>query len=186
MSSSVFSRRMFFFGLCLAACVPARAEGSRPAVGQMAADFQLEYLSGKKFSLVDSAKTGPVVLIVLRGFPGYQCPVCNKQVGQFLSAADKFKDKRATVLLVYPGPSADLKKHATEFVTGKTLPDNVHLLIDPDYTFTKAYDLRWDAPGETAYPSTFVMNGERKVLFAKTSQTHAGRASVDEVLKALP
>ena len=63
-----------------------------------------------------------MVLLVLRGYPGYQCPVCNQQVGQFLAAADKFKAKGATVLMVYPGPSKELQKHAGKFVSGKTLP----------------------------------------------------------------
>jgi hypothetical protein len=57
--------------------------------------------------------------------------------------------------------------------------------MDPDYKFTNAYRLRWDAPRETAYPSTFVIDRERKVRFAKVSKTHGGRATASEVLKAL-
>ncbi len=166
--------------------VSIAAEAVRPGVGAVAADFELTDLSGTKHSLAESAKKGPVVLIVLRGFPGYQCPVCNKQVGQYLAAAEKFKAKGATVLMVYPGPSKELKEHAAEFVSGKTLPEGFHLLIDPDYAFTNAYALRWDAPNETAYPSTFVIGKDRKVLFSKISMTHGGRAAAEDVLKALP
>ncbi|HVJ84672.1 MAG TPA: peroxiredoxin family protein [Caulifigura sp.] len=166
--------------------VAVAAEGTRPEVGKAAADFELADLQGTKHTLATTAKKGPVVLMVLRGFPGYQCPVCNKQVGQYLAAADKFKAKGATVLMVYPGPSKGLKEHAAEFVTGKTLPEGFHLLIDPDYTFIDKYDLRWDAPGETAYPSTFVIDKDRKVVFAKISKTHGDRAAAEDVLKALP
>ena len=56
----------------------------------------------------------------------------------------------------------------------------------PDYSFTNAYHLRWDAPNETAYPSTFVIDQDHKIVFAKTSQTHKGRTTADEVLKAVP
>lgn len=166
--------------------VSMAAESVRPAVGAKAPDFELADLSNTKVKLTEALKNGPVVLMVLRGYPGYQCPICNKQVGQFIAAADQFKAKGATVLMVYPGPSAELKKHAAEFVTGKSLPGSYRLLIDPDYTFTNAYDLRWNALNETAYPSTFVIGKDQTVLFAKTSTSHGGRASVDEVLKALP
>jgi peroxiredoxin len=174
---------------CCAATIAIAAVAfgaERPEVGKMVADFELNDLQGTKHSLAESAKKGPVVLMVLRGFPGYQCPVCNKQVGQYLAAADKFKAKGATVLMVYPGPSKGLQEHAAQFVSGKTLPAGFHMLIDPDYTFVNAYDLRWDAPNETAYPSTFVVGKDRKVLFSKISRSHGDRADAADVLKALP
>ena len=163
----------------------ARDNAGRPAVGDEAADFELKTLQDDKVQLSKLVADGPVVLVVLRGFPGYQCPVCNSQVGQFLSKAKQFDAARARIVLVYPGPADGLKMHADEFVRGKTLPDNVSLLLDPDYEFTKAYHLRWEANNETAYPSTFVIDRERKLQFAKISTTHGGRASADEVLKSL-
>ena len=162
------------------------ADPARPQVGMEAHDFELSDLGGTKHQLATAVKDGPVVLIVLRGYPGYQCPVCTKQVGQFLAAADKFQAKGARVLLVYPGPSKELPKHAADFVSGKTIPAGFHLLLDPDFTFTNAYGLRWEAPNETAYPSTFVIGKDRKVTFAKISKGHGDRSSVEEVLKALP
>lgn len=156
------------------------------AVGDIASDFTLNAADGEKTQLSRLQKKGPVVLIVLRGFPGYQCPVCNAQVGQFLASAKKLQALNANVVLVYPGPAAGLKQHAQEFIRGKTLPENVYLLLDPDFDFTNAYHLRWDAKNETAYPSTFVIDGDGKIHFAKVSTTHGGRASVEEVLKAIP
>ncbi len=158
---------------------------SRPTVGEEAADFELKTLDAETVKLSKLVADGPVVLIVLRGFPGYQCPVCNSQVGQFLSKAEQFDALKTRVVMVYPGPADGLKKHADEFVRGKTLPNNFSLALDPDYEFAKAYHLRWDAKNETAYPSTFVVDRERKVTFAKISISHGGRASADEVLKAL-
>ncbi len=162
------------------------AEGARPSVGSKAAAFELADVSGTKHTLQGALDQGPVVLMVLRGFPGYQCPVCNRQVGQYLAAAEKFRAKNATVLMVYPGPSQELEKRASEFISGKTLPAGFHLLIDPDYTFTNAYGLRWDAPRETAYPATFVIGKDGKVVYANISMSHGGRAAADEVLKAVP
>ena len=45
----------------------------------------------------------PVVLVVLRDFPGHQCPLCNRQVAEFTSHASEFVG--ASVLMVYPGPA---------------------------------------------------------------------------------
>jgi peroxiredoxin len=125
------------------------------------------------------------VLIVLRGYPGYQCPVCNIQVGQFVANAKKFQSAKTNIVLVYPGPADGLKEHAAEFIRGKTLPENVYLTLDPDFDFTISYGLRWNAKNETAYPSTFVVDKAGKVKFARISMTHGDRASADEVLKAL-
>lgn len=157
-------------------------ETKPPQVGDTAADFTLDELDGQSVTLSKQTAKGPVVLVVLRGWPGYQCPICTRQVGQFLGNAKKFRDLGATVLFVYPGPAEGLGGYAKEFVARKTLPDGFHLLVDPDFKFTKAYNLRWDAPRETAYPSTFVIGNDGKIAFAETSKTHGGRTAASDVL----
>ncbi len=157
-----------------------------PATGEKARDFTLRSLERQDISLKSLTNKGPVVLLVLRGYPGYQCPICSRQVGDFLKHSEGFAAKKATVVLIYPGPSDKLQEHAEEFVVGKTVPKGFQLLIDPDYTFTNAYGLRWDAPHETAYPSTFVISKDNEVLFSRVSKTHGGRTSAEEVIKALP
>lgn len=156
-----------------------------PAVGEQAPDFALMDLSGAEFKLSSVTGKSPVVLVVLRGYPGYQCPVCSKQVGKLMEAADRFHEANAHVVLVYPGPSAELQARAKEFLGDRKLPQDFHLLIDPDYSFTNKWNLRWDAPKETAYPSTFVIGTDGKIQFAKISRTHGGRANADEVLQVL-
>jgi peroxiredoxin Q/BCP len=169
----------------LIAPVFAAAAESPPKVGDTAPDFELSSFAGDKVRLSTLAANGPVVLVVLRGFPGYQCPICNQQVGQFLEQADRFKAAGAQLVFVYPGPSNGLALRAKEFLRDRNLPEHVRLLIDPDYKLTNAYHLRWEAPKETAYPSTFVIQTDRKITFAKISQTHGGRTKPDEVLQAL-
>lgn len=156
-----------------------------PQVGDTAPDFELKSVTGEPVKLSAVASRGPVVLIVLRGFPGYQCPVCNQQVSQYLAAADQLKAAGAQVLLVYPGPSDGLARKAQEFITNKTIPSHFQLLLDPDYSFTKRYNLRWDAAGETAYPSTFVIQKDLLIAYQKVSQEHGGRSKPADVLKVL-
>lgn len=150
-----------------------------PSIGERAPDFTLKNLDGKSVKLSDKTARGQVVLIVLRGYPGYQCPLCNRQVKEFASRAAEFEGKN--VILVYPGPA----DKASEFVMDKKLPANIELLIDPDYAFTNQYNLRWDAPQETAYPSTFLVDSKGMIFFSKISKTHGGRTTVTEVLAEL-
>ncbi len=157
-----------------------------PQVGDTAPDFELNELKGTAVTLSKLAASGPVVLVQLRGFPGYQCPLCTAQVGQFIERADKFKAAKTSVVFVYPGPAEGLKDRADEFVRGKDFPSNFYLLLDPDYTVVNQLGLRWDAPGETAYPATFVLDQDLIVLLSKVSRSHGDRTKADDVLAALP
>ena len=154
-----------------------------PSVGEKAPDFTLKNLDGKAVKLSDKTAKGQVVLIVLRGFPGYQCPLCNRQVKEFVSKAADFAGK--SVVMVYPGPGEHLNEKAAEFVMDKNLPAGFELVLDPDYKFTSQYGLRWDAPQETAFPSTFLIDSKGMVFFSKISKTHGGRTTTTEILEEL-
>jgi peroxiredoxin len=157
-----------------------------PAVGAEAPDFTLSSPTGAAIQMSKQQDGNDLVLVVLRGFPGYQCPYCQKQVRDFVAHAADFAAKKATVLLVYPGPPADLDQHAREFLaTQSELPSNIVLVTDPNYTMTNLYGLRWDAPHETAYPSTFILDKKRTVLFEKISHSHGDRLSAQDALDHL-
>ena len=163
------------------------AQGQTPAVGQIAPDFTLQTTKGQAVNLSTQTGKGTTVLIFLRGYPGYQCPFYQKQAHDFITHAADFAAKKANVLLVYPGPPADLDQHAREFLAKQAaLPSNVVLVTDPDYKATNLYSLRWDAPNETAYPTTFILDRSRKVLFQKISRSHADRTTASEILGSLP
>ncbi len=163
----------------------AAEEPSAPKVGQKAKDFTLESLGGGTATLGELKEQGPVVLVVLRGYPGYQCPICSRQVVDLVAHASDFEKAGSQVVLVYPGPPEKLKARAEEFVGGTVLPENFTMVLDPDYDFTNTYGLRWDAPRETAYPSAFVIDRDGTIQFAKISKSHGGRAGAEEILKAL-
>lgn len=159
-----------------------------PVEGQIVDDFSLPNLNGESVKLSEQLRRGPVVWVMLRGFPGYQCPICSRQVGQLVSVADELKAAGASVVMVYPGPTAletSLEKRASEFVGQTQLPDHFHFLVDQDYHVTDLYGLRWDAPRETAYPTTLVLNSDGKVVFSQVSKTHGGRSKVQDILNAL-
>jgi len=156
-----------------------------PAPGEVAPNFTLLTLDDKSVELKQLTAKKQVVLVVLRGWPGYQCPLCTRQVNDFVSHASELDASGAQVLMVYPGPAADLKAHAQEFLQNKNWPTNFLFVIDPDYTFTKSYGLRWEAKNETAYPSTLIVDKENKVRFVHISKQHGDRVGSAAALKAL-
>lgn len=158
-----------------------------PAVGMKAPDFTLFSPSGKVVTMSSEQRGHNLVLVVLRGYPGYDCPFCVQQVHDFITYGPKFAAKNSRVLLVYPGPPADLDQHAKAFLEKQAnLPVNVVLVTDPDYKMTNLYSLRWDAPHETAYPSTFILDAKGIIAFEKISHGHGDRLTAQEALEHLP
>src|ERR1700723_3963946 len=124
--------------LFFAAALPLAA-AAPPLVGEKAPDFALSTPEGKSVRLSEAVSKSPVVLVVLRGYPGYQCPYCNRQVQDFIQKAQGFADAGAHVVLIYPGPAQDLDAKANEFLADKKLPANFDLIVDPDYEVTNLY-----------------------------------------------
>src|SRR6204780_681288 len=156
-------KRILMSLFVLGAALPVTA--ATPLVGEKAPKFALSAPEGKSVRLSEMMSKGPVVLVVLRGYPGYQCPFCNRQVQDFIQKSQGFADAGARVVLVYPGPPQDLGAKAKEFLADKKLPENFDLVLDPGYEFTNMYGLRWDAPHETAYPSTFLIDRQGVIFF---------------------
>lgn len=167
---------------CAAFSLPA---ATPPEVGAKAPEFSLNTLTGNTVKLSQEIAKGPVVLVVLRGYPGYQCPYCNRQVQDYLTNQQGFADLGVRVVVVYPGPPADLDAKGRDFLKDKTLPAHFDLLLDPGYQFTNTYGLRWDAPRETAYPSTFLIDNKGVVFFSKVSKEHGGRTTAADILAEL-
>lgn len=185
-ASGVLKGVLLAAGLCLQAVAFAQPMAPMaPKLGSKAPEFSLKNASGMGTSLSVERKDNPVVLIVGRGWPGYQCPFCTRQFAEFRSHAKDLEAAGARVIWIYPGPAEELAKHASDFVGTEPIPSNFRVLIDPGYVFTNAYGLRWDAPRETAYPATFVIDREGMIRFANVSLEHAGRTPVADVLKVL-
>ena len=158
-----------------------------PKVGDNAPEIELKNENGDLVSLKKLTSQSAVVLLVLRGWPGYQCPICSRQVSEFMAKKAELEKAGAQVLMVYPGPADKLGEHAKEFATqGKwEFPSNFHYVTDPEYKFTNDWGLRWEAERETAYPSTIIISKDRKIAFLMTSTSHGGRAGVAAVFDEL-
>ncbi|MEO5923825.1 MAG: peroxiredoxin family protein [Bryobacteraceae bacterium] len=177
-------KRVLFFLSLLTATI-SLASAATPAVGEKAPDFTLSTVKQAKVRLADITAKSDVVLVVLRGYPGYQCPYCNRQAQDFIKNAAGFAAAGLHVVMIYPGPPQDLDGKANEFLENKNFPSDFDLLLDPGYEFTNLYDLRWNAPQETAYPSTFLLDRQGKIFFRTISKEHAGRTTAAEILDAM-
>ncbi|MFO1022769.1 MAG: peroxiredoxin family protein [Planctomycetales bacterium] len=172
---------------CLALCAlllapfSLQAAGKIPAVGTEAPDFTLKDLDGDETSLSDMTKHGSVMLVVLRGYPRAQSPPCKKQFAELTAMAKELSKKRIFLVFVYPGEAEDLEEHAKEFLGDQDLARNVYLLLDPDFEFTSAYGLRWNASLETSYPTTFLIDREGIVRYKRVSRTHGGRPWPEQI-----
>jgi peroxiredoxin len=177
-------RRLFLLPvLLLAVSLPSVA--ATPGVGQRAPDFTLSTPSGEQLTL-SALNRGNVVLIVLRGYPGYQCPFSQLQFQSYQQSAAQFAALGAQIVFVYPGiDNKNLADDAKQMIGTSTLPANVHVVLDPNYQFTNQYGLRWDASNQTAYPSTFLLARGRVVIFAHTGRTSSDQTSPTDALAAL-
>ena len=179
----------FVLGLAIQTSATKAAEATTAgplAVGDQVADFTLSVVgSDGEVKLSDEYKQGPVVLVMLRGYPGYQCPLCSRQVGGLAKAAGDLGKLAHRVILVYPGEASMLDKHAEEFMGKTTLPSPLVMVRDPGMKMVADWQLRWDAPRETAFPSTYVIDRDGKVRWSKVSDSHGGRASTEEILTEL-
>jgi peroxiredoxin len=156
-----------------------------PVAGEKVSDFTLQTLDKKDVQLSALLKNGPVVVVELRGWVGYQCPYCTQQTNDLIGHAKEILASGAKVVLVYPGGADGLQAHAQEFIAGKGLPEGFFFVTDPDKKFVADWGLLWNKPGETAYPATFVVDKTSTVKFSKVSDNHAGRATSADVIKAL-
>ncbi len=160
-----------------------------PKEGTKVDNFSGTTMNGHVFELSEYIQEGSVALVMLRGFPGYQCPVCSTQVAGYIAKAEEFEKQNTPVVFIYPGKVKDLDKKAKEFTTPleseQDLPTNFIFVIDHDYKITNLLDLRWNAPNETAYPAAFVIDHKGYIQYAKISDNHRGRATADEILEVL-
>ncbi|WP_230262252.1 redoxin domain-containing protein [Stieleria sp. JC731] len=160
------------------------------AVGDKAPDFELPVQGKDEYvTLSELVEDGPVVVVVLRGYPGYQCPICSRQVSGLFNRTKALTaaagDQPRRVVLVYPGPENQLDRRADEFMGAKRMPETFVFVRDPDMKMVTEWGLRWDAPRETAYPSTYVIGPGRRVKWSKISHSHGDRATVEDILKGL-
>lgn len=178
---------MMMLGLAVGlAAVPAATAAEPLSKGDMAPDFKLAVVGEDRYvTLQELTRSGPIALVFLRGYPGYQCPLCTQQVGTLRNRAKALTEVTKHVVLVYPGPANELEKHSEQFLGSNALPEPLLMVRDPEMETVNQYGLRWIAPNETTYPATFVLDKHGRVVWSKISDSHAGRTNAQEIIEQL-
>jgi peroxiredoxin len=156
-----------------------------PKLGEKLPNISSVSLDKKEVSTDELLRKNKIVVTFLRGYPGYQCPICTRQVAELIKMSEELQAADAQVILIYPGALKSLSDKAGEFFKPLDLPKNFHVIVDQDYQIVNQFGLRWDAKNETTYPATFVTDLSGEIVYALVSEGHGGRAKGSEVLKAL-
>jgi peroxiredoxin len=144
-----------------------------PALGAgvQAPEIELQYLDGRKFSLKEARKSGPVVAVFFK----VSCPVCHMAL-PYLERIFRAYEKSGTFTFVGVSQdnAADTKAFNRQF--GVTFP----VLLDPvgKYPVSNAYGL-------TNVPTIFLISGEGEIEFSTVSWSKADVEQLNRRLAAL-
>lgn len=151
------------------------AEGTMPAVGQMAPTFTLPSQNGTPISLEQYRGKW----VVLYFYPKDMTSGCTIEAHKFQDALPQFEAKNAVIL----GVSVDTVDSHKQFCTKDGL--TFHLLADPEHKVVRAYGSLGGFAGIViANRNTFLIDPQGKIVkvWAKVDPTNAA----SEVLAALP
>ncbi len=168
-------------------------------VGQYVKDFKALDAHGKQFTLSESLKNGPVVLIFYRG---HWCPYCNKHLSEFQTHIEEIINLGASVIAVSPEkPENALQMERKTGATFQLLYDEAYLiakqfnvLFTPDEKTVQKYNKMLNANLEEAHsdgsnrlpvPATFIIDKSAKITWRQFDPNYKNRSTVEEILKVL-
>jgi peroxiredoxin len=155
--------------------------------------------NGKKVSLKNELKNGPVVLVFYRG---QWCPYCNKQLKQLEDSLSQIKAKGATVLTVTPEKQENIAKTITKTKASFTILHDEGLKIMKSYDVAfkvddktieayKKYGINFsEANGEAnganlPVPAVYVINKDGRIVYKYFDVNYSKRSSIKEILTHL-
>lgn len=137
---------------------------------------------GDVVDLRDFQGTRNIVLVFLRGFPGFVCPTCSAQTIALLKNAEEFEARDAQVVLVYPGAAESVPAFLDSIRTYEkdaVLP--FPILLDVNLGAVQAFAIE----GALAKPTSVVVDKEGLIQFAYVGEAPDDRPSVKTLLEAL-
>jgi peroxiredoxin len=131
------------------------------SVGMVAPLFSATDSNGDLFSLEETLKNGPVVIIFYRGF---WCPYCNKHLAHLQDNLRSITEKGATVIALSPEKPEYLEKMVSK--TGAKFM----LLYDEEYKIADAFDLTFTPNSKQLFVYNYLLNGKLKKSHSDDSQ----------------
>jgi peroxiredoxin len=153
---------------------------SQPKPGAL--DLTFVDREGHKIDLREFRGKKNLVVVVMRGFPGYLCPYCTAQTARLIENYDKFEQRQAEILVVFPGEKTkipDFVQAAQSTAQNKPLP--FPILLDEDRKVIEQLGIK----GSLAKPSTYILDKKGEIRFAYVGATPTDRPSVKAMLAEL-
>lgn len=161
--------------------------------------IDLQNPNGQTTALDQLRGDRPVVLVFTRGLVGSAeaddqghygksiCTYCSTQTSRLIANYDKFRERNAEVIVVFPVARTDDQGEVQTFAArvqgaGKTTADlPFPMLLDVDLKAVDALGIRADL----SKPSTFILDSEGKMRYAYVGQTLSDRPSIKALLEQL-
>lgn len=145
-------------------------------------------INGQKYSLADYRDKKHVVLVVTRGFAGSVCLYCATQTSRLLTNYQKFVDRDAEVVVVFPIETTDDSRRQRDFVVNvknklDTPPEKIPfpIVLDVELKAVDQLGIRKDL----SKPATYILDKQGQVRFAYVGESLADRPSVKALLDQL-
>jgi len=167
-------------------------------VGDIAPEFSVKDQDGKKVSLKQTLKNGPVVMLFYRG---QWCPHCKKQLSHYADSLNLLTAKGATVLAVTPETADNVKKTIEKTKASFSILEDEGLAIMKSYkvsfavdektiTRYKGYGIDFDTANGTnganlPIPATYIIGKDGKIKYVFFDTDYKKRASVQDILNNL-
>ncbi|MFN0198537.1 MAG: peroxiredoxin family protein [Planctomycetaceae bacterium] len=143
---------------------------------------------GQEQSLSDLFTRDHLILVITRGYAGSICPYCSSQTSRLIHNYQKFADRNAEVVVVYPLEKPADTPRLDEFlkaVQERTTPPvqkvPFPVLLDVELKAVDHLGIR----ASLSRPATYILDKSGQIRFAYVGATLADRPSVKALLDQL-
>ncbi|MEX0726709.1 MAG: redoxin domain-containing protein [Planctomycetaceae bacterium] len=143
---------------------------------------------GKSQPLRDYLNEKMVILVMTRGYAGSICPYCSSQTSRLINNYQKFVDRQAEVVVVYPLEKPEDTPRLDEFLKSIEIRTNIPaqntpfpILLDVELKVVDQLGIR----ASLSRPATYILDRSGQVRFAYVGQSLADRPSVQALLDQL-
>lgn len=170
------------------------------AIGDSVPNFTAKDIHDSTYSLNESLKTGPVVVIFIRG---QWCPFCNKHLAAIQKSLPQIYAKNASVVVISPEKSEfikkSIKKTGAEFTilydAGYKISDAFDVTFKPDRISRFMYnsmlganlkETHSDDSERLPVPATYIIGTDGKVVWRHFDPNYKKQSTIADIVKNIP
>ena len=123
-----------------------------------------------------------IVLIILRGFAGGICLACSAQTLALSKSVEKFSEKNAQIILIYPGKAESIPVFTSVLETlEKDFKAPFPIVLDVELELIRQLTIE----GSLAKPTSMIVTADGKIEYAYVGKNIADRPTVSTLLLEL-